>query len=71
LSDVQQRFQAGVDDSLPVVDAEASLAGAQAQLVNALYQYNTAKVGLARSTGIVESQYRTYLGANVAANTAP
>ncbi len=65
LSDEQQRFSAGVDDNLPVVDAEASLAGAQAQLVKALYQYNTAKLMLARSTGIVESQYRTYLGTNV------
>jgi len=64
LSDEQDRFNAGVDDNLPVVDAEASLAGAQAQLVQALYQYNTAKLQLARNTGIVESQYRTYLGTN-------
>ena len=64
LSDEQSRFSAGVDDNLPVVDAVASLAGAQAQLVQALYQYNTAKLQLARNTGIVESQYRTYLGTN-------
>jgi outer membrane protein TolC len=62
LSDVQDRFAAGVDDNLPVVDAQASLAGAQAQLVQALYQYNGAKLQLARSTGIVETHYRTYLG---------
>jgi outer membrane protein TolC len=62
LSDEQDRFNAGVDDNLPVVDAQASLAGAQAQLVQALYQYNGAKLQLARSTGIVESHYRTYLG---------
>jgi outer membrane protein TolC len=64
LSDEQDRFAAGVDDNLPVVDAVASLAGAQAQLVQALYQFNGAKLQLARSTGIVESQYRTYLGTN-------
>jgi outer membrane protein TolC len=64
LSDEQSRFSAGVDDNLPVVDAVASLAGAQAQLIQALYQYNTAKLQLARNTGIVESQYRTYLGTN-------
>jgi outer membrane protein TolC len=64
LSDEQDRFKAGVDDNLPVVDAQATLAGAQAQLVQALYQYNGAKLQLARSTGIVESQYRTYLGTN-------
>lgn len=62
LSDVRDRFAAGVDDNLPVVDAQASLAGAQAQLVQALYQYNGAKLQLARTTGIVETQYRTYLG---------
>jgi outer membrane protein TolC len=62
LSDERQRFAAGVDDSLPVVDAEASLASAQAQLVNSLYQYNVAKLQLARNTGVVESRYRAYLG---------
>jgi outer membrane protein TolC len=64
LSDERDRFAAGVDDNLPVVDAQATLAGAQAQLVQALYQYNGAKLQLARATGIVESQYRTYLGTN-------
>jgi outer membrane protein TolC len=68
LADEQERFKAGVDDNLPVVDAQASLAGAQSQLVQALYQYNTAKLQLARSTGIVESQYRTYLGTNAGTN---
>lgn len=62
LSDVTDRFKAGVDDNLPVVDAQAALAGAQAQLVQSLYQYNTAKLNLARATGIIETQYRTYLG---------
>jgi outer membrane protein TolC len=62
LSDEQQRFTSGVDDNLPVVDAEASLASAQAQLVQSLYQYNIAKLQLARNTGVVESRYRSYLG---------
>lgn len=62
LSDEQQRFTAGVDDNLPVVDAEASLASAQSQLVQSLYQYNVAKLQLARNTGVVESRYRSYLG---------
>lgn len=62
LSDERDRFKAGVDDNLPVIDAEASLMQAQAQLVQALYQYNAAKLQLARSTGVVESRYRTYLG---------
>jgi outer membrane protein TolC len=62
LSDSQQRYKAGIDDTLPVVRAQATLANAQAQLVSALYQFNTAKLELARNTGVVESQYDTYLG---------
>ncbi|HEX4154404.1 MAG TPA: TolC family protein [Acidobacteriaceae bacterium] len=62
LADERDRFAAGVDDNLPVVDAQATVAGAQAQLVQALYQYNLAKLQLARNTGIIESHYRTYLG---------
>ena len=62
LSDERQRFAAGVDDNLPVVDALATVTGAQAQLVQALYQYNVAKLQLARNTGIIESHYRDYLG---------
>jgi outer membrane protein TolC len=62
LSDERDRFTAGVDDNLPVVDAEASLASAQSQLVQSLYQYNVAKLQLARNTGVVETRYRAYLG---------
>jgi outer membrane protein TolC len=62
LGDERQRFAAGVDDNLPVVDAEGTLASAQAQLVKSLYQYNVAKLQLARNTGVVETRYRTYLG---------
>lgn len=62
LSDERERFAAGVDDNLPVVDAEATVASAQAQLVNSLYQYNVAKLQLAENTGVVESRYRAYLG---------
>ncbi len=62
LSDARERFHAGVDDNLPVVDALASLTSAQLQLVQALYQYNVAKLNLARNTGVIETRYRMYLG---------
>jgi len=62
LSDERDRFVAGVDTNLPVEDAEASVTGAQAQLVQALFQYNLAKLELARNTGIIETRYRAYLG---------
>jgi outer membrane protein TolC len=62
LSDETDRFNAGVDDTLPLVQAQASLANAQTSLVESLYQFNLAKLRLARSTGLIELQYRTYLG---------
>jgi outer membrane protein TolC len=62
LDDATDRFKAGVDDNLPVVQAQATLAGAETRLVQTLYQYNTAKLQLARNTGVVETRYRDYLG---------
>jgi len=62
LQDATDRFAAGVDDNLPVVQAQATLADAQSRLVQTLYQYNQAKLQLARNTGVVETQYKVYLG---------
>ena len=62
LSDETDRFNAGLDDTLPLVQAQATLASAQSNLVESLYQFNLAKVGLARSAGVLEQQYRAYLG---------
>ena len=62
LSDETDRFHTGIDDTLPLVQAQATLQSAQSNLVQSLYQFNQAKLTLARSTGVVELQYRTYLG---------
>jgi len=62
LSDETDRVKAGVDDNLPLVEAQASLAAAQSNLVESLYQYNLSKLALARSAGVLEQQYRVYLG---------
>lgn len=62
LDQASQRFTAGVDDNLAVVRAQAALAQAQTQLISTLYQYNVSKLLLARNTGVVESQYKSYLG---------
>ena len=62
LSDETDRVKAGVDDNLPLVDAQATLAAAQSNLVESLYQYNLSKLALARSAGVLEQQYRVYLG---------
>jgi outer membrane protein TolC len=62
LQDATDRCAAGVDDNLPVVQAQATLASAQSQLVATLYQFNASKLALARNTGVVETQYKVYLG---------
>lgn len=62
LQDTTDRYVAGIDDNLPVVQAQASLAAAKSRLVQTLYQYNQAKLTLARNTGVVETQYKSYLG---------
>lgn len=61
LADARDRFQAGVSDTLAVVDAQTQLAGAQNQLVQSLLQLNTAKLGLARNLGVLEYEYSAYL----------
>jgi outer membrane protein TolC len=62
LSDETDRVNAGVDDNLPLVDAQATVASAQSNLIESLYQYNLSKLALARAAGILEQQYRVYLG---------
>ena len=62
LADETDRVNAGVDDNLPLVTAQATLASAQSNLVESLYQYNVSKLLLARAAGVLETQYRVYLG---------
>ena len=62
LADETDRVNAGVDDNLPLVTAQATLASAESNLVESLYQYNLSKLALARAAGILEQQYREYLG---------
>jgi outer membrane protein TolC len=62
LSDARDRYAAGVDDNLAVVQAQATLAGAQARLIHSEFQFNQSKLSLARNTGVVESEYKQYLG---------
>jgi outer membrane protein TolC len=62
LSDETDRVSAGVDDNLPLVTAQATLASAESNLVESLYQYNLSKLALARAAGVIEQQYRVYLG---------
>ena len=62
LSDARDQFAAGVADDLPVVEAQAALAAAQSQFVATQFQFNQAKLTLALNTGVLETQYKHYLG---------
>jgi outer membrane protein TolC len=61
LEQTTERFAAGVDDNLPVVQAQATLSDAETNLINTTSQHNQAKLGLARNLGIVDTQYATFL----------
>lgn len=61
LSDAQQRYKAGVSDNLAVSDAQRSVAQANSQYVNSLYQHNVAKLNLARAMGVAQN-YKQFLG---------
>ncbi|WP_232298771.1 TolC family protein [Granulicella tundricola] len=61
LQDATDRYKAGVDDDLPVVRAQATLQGAEAQVIQAEFQYNYAKLRLSRSIGVTETQYKQFL----------
>ena len=62
LSEAQQRFRAGVADTLPVSQAQSQSEQANDQYISALYQHNVAKLSLARAIGVAETSYKTYLG---------
>ena len=61
LDETQQRFRAGVSDNLPVAEAQSTLAAAETQYVDSVYQLNQSRLGLARNLGIIDTQYRTFL----------
>jgi len=61
LQQSRDRFTAGVTDNIEVVQAQESLADANDAYIASLYRYNTAKISLARATGVAESNYALYL----------
>lgn len=61
LSRSKERFEAGVTDSVEVVQAQQSLAGANDQLITSLFSHNLAKLTLARALGVARTNYNQYL----------
>jgi outer membrane protein TolC len=61
LSEAQDRYKAGVSDNLAVSTAQQTVAQADSQYINSLYQHNLAKLNLARAMGVADN-YKQYLG---------
>jgi outer membrane protein TolC len=62
LSQAKERFSAGVNDNLEVVQAQGSVAAAHEAYISSLYAHNLAKLELARALGVVEKEVKEYLG---------
>src|SRR5262245_28313868 len=57
----QERFAAGVTDSVEVVQAQQALASANDQYISSLYNHNVSKLQLARALGVARTNYNQYL----------
>jgi len=60
LRQARDRFAAGVTNTVEVVQAQQSVADANENLISAQFQYNVAKVSLARALGLAEESIGTY-----------
>jgi outer membrane protein TolC len=56
----RDRFTAGVTNTVEVVQAQQAVADANENLISAQFQYNLAKVSLARALGVAEEGIRSY-----------
>ncbi len=57
LNQAIERFQAGVEQNLPAIEAASTLAQAQVQAVNATFEYNQAKLVFAYNLGLIGVDY--------------
>ena len=56
----RDRFTAGVTNTVEIVQAQQAAAVADENLIGAQFQYNLAKVSLARALGVADQTVRTY-----------
>jgi outer membrane protein TolC len=63
LQQARDRFQAGVANSVEVVQAQQAVAAADDNYISSLYSYNFAKASLARALGVSEKRSIEFLGA--------
>jgi outer membrane protein TolC len=60
LAQSRDRFAAGVADTVEVVQSQETVASAHEQYISSLYNYNYAKISLARVLGIAEQGVKEY-----------
>jgi outer membrane protein TolC len=56
----RKRFTAGVTDTVEVVQSQEAVASAHEQYISSLYNYNFAKISLARALGVAEESVKEY-----------
>jgi len=61
LDQARDRFVAGVTDNIEVVQAQDALASANESFISSLFNYNIARISLARAEGIAETGVMQYL----------
>jgi outer membrane protein TolC len=60
LTQSRDRFSAGVTDTVEVVQSQELVASAHEQYISSLYNFNLAKISLARALGMAENGVREY-----------
>ena len=60
----EDRFRAGVTDSVEVVQSQEAVASAHEQFISSLYNFNFAKISLARSLGMAEEGVKDFFKGN-------
>ncbi len=58
----KQRFEAGITDSVEVVQSQEAAAGSDLDYISAVFAHNLAKLTLARAAGGAAQRYQQYLG---------
>jgi outer membrane protein TolC len=62
LSQAQDRFQAGLANSIELAHAQEAVASASDSYIASVYAHNLAKGALARAMGVVEERLTEFLG---------
>jgi outer membrane protein TolC len=60
LAQSRDRFSAGVTDTVEVVQSQEAVASAHEQYISSLYNYNFARISLARAIGVAEAGVKEY-----------